>query len=113
MRRVVAVFMFCSLLALGAFGVLLVEDRRLGVPLPYSVPLAFASMLVVPVTPLLFSRKLRTVSKKLMRHRAAAATAAPESPAPAPPPARIRRVTPEGVVLLDFSRVGRSRGRAA
>jgi hypothetical protein len=110
MKRIVFIFTFCSLLALGAFAVLLVEDRRLGVPLPYSVPLAFGAMLVAPVTPLMFSRKLRTVSKKLMAHRPK--QAAPPAPKPIVT-TRVRRGTAEGTVLLDFSRVKVSRGRAA
>jgi hypothetical protein len=109
MKRIVVIFTFCSVLALGAFAVLLVEDRRLGVPLPYSVPLAFGTMLVMPVTPLMFSRKLRTVSKKLMAHRPPAAPP-PAKPVVAP---RVRRAAAEGTVLLDFSRVKVSRGRAA
>jgi hypothetical protein len=110
MKRIVSIFTFCSVLALGAFAVLLVEDRRLGVPLPYSVPLAFGAMLVAPVTPLMFSRKLRTVSKKLMAHQAT--SSAPATPTPVVT-TRARRRTAEGTVLLDFSRVKVFRGRAA
>jgi hypothetical protein len=110
MKRIVFIFTFCSVLALGAFAVLLVEDRRLGVPLPYSAPLAFGAMLVVPVTPLMFSRKLRAVSKKLMAHRSAPTAPVTSKPVVTKP---VRRARAEGTVLLDFSRVKVVRGRAA
>jgi hypothetical protein len=110
MKRIVFIFACCSVLTLGAFAVLVIEDRRLDVPLPYSVPLAFGAMLVVPVTPLMFSRKLRAVSKKLMAHRSPPTAPVPSKPVVTKP---VRRATAEGTILLDFSRVKIVRGRAA
>jgi hypothetical protein len=111
MKPVVVVLLVCSTLSCGSFGVLLLQDRQLGVPLPYSVPLAFASMLVVAPAFLAAFERLR--ARRPIRI---------ETPPPKPPrvshaegapaPAQ-RRPALEGVVLLDFSTARRRGERAA
>lgn len=110
MKRIAAIWLLSVLLSLSAFAVLLLEDRRLGVPLPYSLPLAFAVVLAIPVTPLLFSRKVRRMSKKLLAQPRARRPAI--QPAPAVRAPRPRRPA-EGVVLLDFSTARRFKADAA
>ena len=110
MKRIAVIWFLSTLLSLCAFAVLLVEDRHLGVPLPYSLPLAFAVVLAVPVTPLMFSRKLRRMSKKLLaqpRVRRRAIRPAPAATVPRP------RRPAEGVVLLDYSSARRYKADAA
>ena len=91
-----AFFVFWFVLAavwLGAFGVLMVEDRMLGVPLPYSLFLAFAAAIVVATVVLAIAEKLRAL-------RPVQVVAKPVRVQPA-----LRAVTPrgtEGVVLFDL-----------
>jgi hypothetical protein len=110
MKRIAAIWFVSTLLSVCAFAVLLVEDRHLGVPLPYSLPLAFAVVLAIPVTPLLFSRKLRRMSKKLLAQPRVRRPAI--QPAPVAAVQRPRRPA-EGVVLLDFSSARRFKADAA
>jgi hypothetical protein len=110
MKRFAAIWILSSTFALCAFAVLLVEDRQLGVPLPYSLPIAFAVVLAIPVTPLLFSRKIRTRSKRLLAQQRVRAQPLPP---PAPATVRPRRRQAEGVVLLDFSSARRVKVDAA
>ena len=44
MKRLIAIWLTCAAAAAGSFGVLMFEDRRLGVGLPFSLPIAFFSM---------------------------------------------------------------------
>ena len=44
MKRLVVLWMLCTVLSAGSFAVLIVADRRLGVALPFSLPIAFAAM---------------------------------------------------------------------
>ena len=94
MKRFLAFCVLCSLLSAGAFFVLILEDRRLGIALPYSVPLAFASMLLL--TPMLHA---------LARQLPQRVAAVPDVAAPAMPLERAphQRRPAQGVVLLDLS----------
>lgn len=95
MKRLSVFAMLCSLLSLGSFAILVVEDRRLGIALPYSMPLAFASMVLL--TPFLL----------LLVGRRATVPVTEASPPPVEPLTAEYRAsraqTIEGVVLLDFS----------
>jgi hypothetical protein len=95
MKRVLAFCAVCSLLSMGAFFLLVLEDRRLGIALPYSVPLAFAGMLLLtPVLHVLAKRVPARVAPVTER------TAAPVLFERVPHP---RRRPAQGIVLLDLS----------
>lgn len=109
MKRCVAIFTLCSLFSLSAFAVLIAADRRLGLPLPYSVPLAFTVVSIA--APIVFAianavRMRRPIILKVtpVVQRPAAA-GLPEAPAAHRPA--------EGLVLLDFSQSNKLQGRAA
>jgi hypothetical protein len=100
MRRITAVWGVCSLLLVGSFGVLMIVDRRAGIALPYSVPVAFAVTLMVASAlfslgqALLARRPVRQVVPPVRSTKPAARrTVAAQRPHSAP----------EGVVLLDLS----------
>ena len=95
MKRLVAIWILCSAISLGSFGVLMLEDRRLGVPAPYSVPAAFATMLVA--APALFA----LVEWLRLRRPIVVAPVVADPPFRA---AATRRRTAQGLVLLDCSR---------
>jgi hypothetical protein len=95
----------CAALSFGSFAVLMIEDRRLGVPLPYSVPIAFVTMLVA--APLLLA--LVDVLRARVPVHVQATVPRPGSVAGASP----RPSNAEGVVLLDLSRPERPRECAA
>lgn len=97
MKRLAVIWGLCSLLMLGAFGVLIVEDRHLGVPLPYSVPVAFAGTLLAAAA-------LFAIAQMLLARRPVGIIEPARAAAPAPS-GRGVRFAPEGVVLLDFSRM--------
>jgi hypothetical protein len=95
MKRIIFVWALCLIVSLGSFGVLMFEDRTLGVSLPYSVPVAFASMLALAAA-------LLTVSQVLLARRPV------QIIQEAPPAERVKSRQPprrviEGIVLLDFS----------
>ena len=94
MKRLAVFAMVCSLLSLGSFAILVVEDRRLGITLPYSMPLAFASMVLL--TPFLLLLVGRRVTIPLTE-------ASPSPVEPMTGECRASRGEIEGVVLLDFS----------
>jgi hypothetical protein len=100
MRRITAVWGVCSLLLVGSFGVLMIVDRRAGIALPYSVPVAFA------VT-LLAAAALFTLGQALLARRPVRQVVPPIRSAKASAErtivARRRPHAPEGVVLLDLS----------
>jgi Na+-transporting methylmalonyl-CoA/oxaloacetate decarboxylase gamma subunit len=123
MKRVLFVWVLCAMMSLGSFGVLLAEDLRLGLPLPYSMPLAFAAMLIAALILQLLAALVwsltRVVAREAVRERAPApASLVAEPPALATdqaavsPPGRPRPPKTQGVVLFDMSRVAR-RGHAA
>jgi hypothetical protein len=113
MKRLVAIAGFCSLFSAAAFAVLVAADRQLGLPLPYSIPLSFATISIV--APALFAvanavRRRRPIVIKVApvaRRRAPTGTGSVR-----PEPAPVRRPA-EGVVLLDFSKATATTGRAA
>ena len=98
MRRLIAIWGTFSVLLVGSFGVLMLVDRRAGIALPYSVPLAFAvtllaaSALFMAGEALLARRPVRSIAPA-----PAARAAAPRIVKSTP------RTAPEGVVLLDLS----------
>ncbi len=53
MKRALAIWIVCSVLSLAAFAVMVIEDRRLGVALPYAVPIALGS--IAALAPALFA----------------------------------------------------------
>jgi hypothetical protein len=94
MKRIAFVWALCLFVSAGTFGVLMVEDRHLGVPLPYSVPVAFATMLVLAGALLALSQAL--LARRPVQIVQAVQPAERKSRQP-------RRRVAEGVVLLDFS----------
>ena len=100
MRRIAAVWAVCSLLLIGSFGVLMIVDRRAGIALPYSVPLAF-------VITLLVASALFTLGQALFARRPVRQVVPPirsaRASAEGTTVARRPRTAPEGVVLLDLS----------
>jgi hypothetical protein len=93
-KRWVVAGVICSVLSFGLVCVLLLEDRELGIPLPISVPFAFAVVQVLAAALLL--------SWEIMRAQRHALPADAVGAAPIP---RIRRRKglAEGLVLLDYS----------
>jgi hypothetical protein len=87
----------CTGLSLGSFAILVIEDRRLDLPVPYTVALAFASMLVLSVSVILL---VHSAGERIAARRRDRALS----------PARGLRRTVEGVVLLDLSRAGAAGG---
>ena len=107
MKRLIAVATLCTLFSVSAFAVLVSADRRLGVPLPYSIPWAFA--VVSAVAPIVFA-----IANAVRMRRPVIVKVTPVTPRSAeglPDPAVPRRA--EGVVLLDFSSAKKLRERAA
>jgi hypothetical protein len=101
MKRLIAIWIVCSLLSLASFGVLIYADRRLGVALPYSLSMSlFAIVAIAPAIFALF---------EWVRGRRPIVVQAVPAPGPAPAPAAPERPRPrrprgiEGVVLLDCS----------
>jgi hypothetical protein len=103
MRTFAAFWITCSLLSVGSFCVLLAEDRRLGVALPYSVPLAFAAALAVAPLLLLVADRFRVRMPAESRISRPAARVHPTR----------KPIGAQGVVLLDLSRATARPGRAA
>jgi hypothetical protein len=100
MRRITAVWGVCSLLLVGSFGVLMIVDRRAGIALPYSVPVAFAVTLLAASA--LFSLGQALLARRPVRQvvppiRSAKVSAVRTIVAQRP------HTAPEGVVLLDLS----------
>jgi hypothetical protein len=95
MKRIIVVWIVCCGLTAGSFAILVLEDRSLGVPLPYSVPMAFASMLAM-------ASALLAVAQKLWARRPVRIIQVVPPPAVAPERRRPGRAA-EGVVLLDVS----------
>lgn len=110
MKSIIGALLICLLLCLGSFAALVLADQRLGVPLPYSVPIAFGSMLVIGPALFLIGnaiRRARPIYVKvtpIVRATVAGEQIVGARPAP-------RRA--DGVVLLDFSKADRFRGHAA
>jgi hypothetical protein len=102
MKRLVAVWVLCSALSLGSFGVLVYEDRRLGVELPYSMPMAMAAMALLAPAAFALLERIRA-SRPVVVQAAPVAERQPAAAAPPPNPSRFRRRGAEGVVLLDTS----------
>ena len=100
MRRIAAVWAVCSLLLIGSFGVLMIVDRRAGIALPYSVPLAFAITLAAASA--LFTLGQALFARRPVRQAAPPLRSAKPS-AERTIVARRPRTAPEGVVLLDLS----------
>jgi len=94
MKRIVSIWIMCIGLSLGSFAILVIEDRRLDLPVPYTVALAFASMLLL------------SASVILLVHSAGERIAARRRFADRGSPASAARRTVEGVVLLDLSHAG-------
>jgi len=101
MRRITAVWGVCSLLLVGSFGVLMIVDRRAGIALPYSVPVAFAVTLLAASA--LFSLGQALLARRPVRQIAPPIRSAKASAERTTMVARRPRTAPEGVVLLDLS----------
>jgi hypothetical protein len=104
MKIMAIVWALCSVLSLGSFGVLLLQDRRLGVPLPYSIAIALTALVALAPALLVLYEKARG------NRPIHIGTIAPRAPAPR---ATVRPRAAEGVVLLDFSTPASSREHAA
>jgi hypothetical protein len=95
MKRIIVVWILCCALTAGSFVMLILEDRSLGVPVPYSLPMAFASMLAI-------SSALLAVAQKAWARRPVRIVHVVRPPATA----AVRRGQArgaEGVILLDMS----------
>ena len=97
MRRIAAVWAVCSLLLIGSFGVLMIVDRRAGIALPYSIPLAFA------ITLLAASALFTLGVARFAGGRIGLAAGGRMVEARRTNVVRRPRNAPEGVVLLDLS----------
>jgi hypothetical protein len=97
MKRIVSIWIMCIGLSLGSFAILVIEDRRLDLPVPYTVALAFASMLLLSVSVILL---LHTAGDRIAERRRLAGRAGVQAARAA------TRRTVEGVVLLDLSHAG-------
>jgi len=97
MKRIVSIWIMCVCLSLGSFAILVIEDRRLDLPVPYTAAVAFASMLLASASLVLLvhSAGERIAARRALRDRAV--------------PAASRRIV-EGVVLLDLSRASSAGG---
>ena len=107
MKQLVTVFAICAVFSVAAFGVLVTADRRLGLPLPYSIPFSFT--VVSLGAPVLFA-----IANAIRLRRPVMVKPAPiirRASQPLEGAAPIRRV--QGVVLLDFSGAGKLTERAA
>jgi len=122
MKRLLAVWSLCMLAALASFGALLLEDRTLGLPLPYSLPLAFGATAVFGPLLLMAAAKIWPVRPIVVRAPAPAVVAplpaageAVRNPAVGPVFARGRRPAraAEGVILFDMASVEAARAHAA
>lgn len=100
MKRITAVWGVCSLLLIGSFGVLMIVDRRAGIALPYSVPIAFAVTLLAAAA--LFSLGQALLARRPIRQVVAPIRSAKAS-AERTIVAHRPHTAPEGVVLLDLS----------
>ena len=99
MKRLAAIWIVCSVVSLGSFGVLMLVDRRLGVPAPHSVPAAFATMLVAAPALCALIEWLRQRRPIVVQP-----VAAPVADPPFRATATLRRRPAQGIVLLDCSR---------
>ena len=100
MRRITAVWGVCSLLLVGFFGVLMIVDRRAGIALPYSVPVAFAVTLLAASA--LFSLGQALLARRPVRQVVPPIRSAKASADRTTMVARRPRTAPEGVVLLNL-----------
>jgi len=120
MKRIIAVWSLCMLAALGSFGALLLEDRFLGLPLPYSLPIAFGATSVVGPLLLMMAAKMRP-RRVIVRSPAVAVSqltasieaSAPQAIAPGFGHARRPVRAAEGVILFDMASVEAARVHAA
>lgn len=102
MKLVLSVITAFSVLSVAAFAVLMAADRRLGVPLPYSISVSFTAVsLVVPALVAIgqFARARRPIVVKVTPVAPPASNG--RTAATTRPVTRPRSV--EGVVLLDLS----------
>lgn len=98
MKRVLTICAICSALSFGSFGLLILQDRRLGVPLPYSFSLACLAMTVL-------APALLSLFEALRRRRPIVVQRVDRPASVVDVPAAFSRRRTEGVVLLDFSSV--------
>jgi hypothetical protein len=108
MKHFTAVVALSALLSVAAFGVLVTADRRLGLSLPYSIPLSF--IVVSIVAPALFA-----LANAVRLRRPVIIKVKPVAPRPAQgvADASVAGRAAQGVVLLDFSNAQKLRERAA
>jgi hypothetical protein len=104
MKRFAAIVSLSTLLCIAAFVVLVIADRQLGLPLPYSIPISFA--VVSMAAPAAFA-----VANAIRLRR-------PVIIATGPTPRRAHETAmacrhAEGVVLLDLSKRDTLQERAA
>ena len=114
MKRVLVVWVLCSALSAGSFAMLLLEDRQLDVALPYSVPIAFFSLIVAAPLALALFEWLRG-RRPIVVHVAPVPHVSRATAVDAPPGLRPRFRGAQGLVLLDCSTLPTcpSRERAA
>jgi hypothetical protein len=107
MKRILFVWTLCLLASFGSFGALLMADRSLGLPLPYSMPLSFAAMLVAGgllqiVAASVWPRRPIVVAAPRPQPTAAASTSSRTS----------RHAPPNVVVLFDMATVEAAKAHA-
>jgi hypothetical protein len=107
MKRLVVLWMLCTILSAGSFAVLVVADRRLGVALPFSLPIAFAAMSALAPGLFALFEALRARRPIVVREAPVVVreVAAPsrEKPTPSSAAERRRGRRAQGLVLLDCS----------
>jgi hypothetical protein len=105
MKRLVIAWMLCTVLSAGSFAVLVVADRRLGVALPFSLPLAFAAMSALAPGLFALFEALRARRPIVVRDTPVREVAPPKRNDSVAPVASARRSArrAQGLVLLDCS----------
>lgn len=114
MKRLISTWVLCSALSAASFGVLMIEDRRLGVALPFSLPIAFFSLAALAPGLVALVEWLRQRRPVVIQLAPAPQTARDATDTAVDDPAETARpaCAAQGVVLLDWSTF-RSRERAA
>ena len=112
MKRCVAVVALCSAFSAASFIVLVTADRQLGLPLPYSIPLAFTTVSILAPALFAVANAVRIRRPLVVKVAAVAPRTASGAVSNAGATGAVVRRPAEGVVLLDFSKATAAR-RAA
>jgi hypothetical protein len=111
MKWLMSVLVVFTLLSAAAFAVLIIADRLLGVPLPYSIPLSFAAVSVC--APLLVALAHALRRRRPIVVQPPVTRTAPLKPGHLATIARSRPRQAQGVVLLDLSSISVTKEKVA